>query len=78
MTEEWVDFLLSEAVLTRLGVLDLRIIGNLARVKLPIIGIIRSALTWDRESCKLHSAQRSLHQGYSFFLPDEASNPPEN
>jgi hypothetical protein len=39
MTGEWVDFLLSEAVLPRLGVLDLRIIGNLARVKLPIISI---------------------------------------
>ena len=44
MTGGWVDFLLSEAILARLRVLDPRIIGNVARVKPPITGIIRSSL----------------------------------
>ena len=42
MTGEWGDSLLSEALLTRLGELDLRIIGNLGWVMLPIISIIRT------------------------------------
>ena len=36
MTGGWVVFLLSEVLLARLGVLDLRIIGNVAWVKLPL------------------------------------------
>jgi hypothetical protein len=42
MTGGWVDFLLSEVVLARLGVLDPRIIRNVARVKPPITSIIRT------------------------------------
>jgi hypothetical protein len=46
MTGEWADFLLSEVVLTRLGVPDLRIIGNVARINHPItsIGLNRRAV----------------------------------
>ena len=44
MTGGWIVFLLSEAVLARLGLLDPRIIGNVARVNPPITGIIRNFL----------------------------------
>ena len=40
----WIGFLLSEVVLVRLGVLDPRIIRNVARLKSPITSIIRTFL----------------------------------
>ena len=40
----WIGFLLSEVVLARLGVLDPRIIRNVARLKPPITRIIRTFL----------------------------------